>query len=110
MLSISPLIQSMITTDESELRNRIKTGPYTSPGESVQVFAVDCVSEYLQFSQVGKVFKSFSVDGRQLVVAKISGKRKSDVNFKKSSSNPFTPTANRGQFHMKISAAQQHFS
>lgn len=31
---------------------------------------------YLQLSQVGKVVKSFAVDGGQLVVAKISGKKK----------------------------------
>lgn len=31
---------------------------------------------YLQLSQVGKVVKSFAVDGGQLVVAKISGKER----------------------------------
>lgn len=42
---------------------------------------------YLQLSQVGKVVKSFAVDGSQLVVAKISGgeKRENILKFKSDS-------------------------
>lgn len=61
---------------KNELHSEMKRDPNMTSVHKFAAHALASVGDYLQLSQVGKVVKSFSVDGGQLVVAKIPGKKK----------------------------------